>query len=411
MDLSAVTGALDAARAADPDGYRMSGTPPRAAVRPADAAEAAEVMRAASLEGLRVVPWGGGVALSRERPPERFDLALDVRALTRITRFERDDFTLTAEAGVPLADLRAAVEAQGLELPLEAAEAWGATLGGVLAANASGPRRRRFGSPRDRVLGARFVTGDGVLARTGGQVVKNVAGLAVHRLLCGSRGGLAVVVEASLKLRPIAPGRVALVQPLKAGALADAAPWQGLQRLEPAALTVIGRAVAAAHPVLVSDEPFTLVAVFEDDPAVVASQERFLRERLGAPRSRVQDASVGTLLQQVADTEEMPGVRLTFTTPDASPSALAGVIALGAAERMVFHAPAGRLLCWPEEPAIPGLVETLAARGFTLIDVRGPAAASPESAAPGVRSLRARVRAALDPARALALGPDWESRA
>ena len=121
---------------------------------------------------------------------------------------------------------------------------WGATLGGVLTANASGPRRRHFGGPRDRILGARFVTGDGVLARTGGRVVKNVAGHAVHRLLVGSHGALGVFVEASLKLPPQPPARLALVWGMDVVQLSDRTRWARWPRREPAVLTVL----AAAPP-------------------------------------------------------------------------------------------------------------------------------------------------------------------
>ncbi len=180
----------------DPAGYALGGVEPAHALRPASTGEAAEVVRACAVDRLALVPWGGGVALAGERFPGRYDVALDLGALDRITHYEPDDFTVTAECGVTLATLRAALLAHGHELPLEAAHASRATLGGVLAANASGARRLRFGAPRDRILGARFVTGDGVLARTGGRVVKNVAGHAVHRLLTGSRGGLGVLLEA-----------------------------------------------------------------------------------------------------------------------------------------------------------------------------------------------------------------------
>src|SRR5207253_1209827 len=82
--------------------------------------------------------------------------------------YEPEDLTVTAECGVTLATLRATLAARGQELPLEAPGAGRTTLGGTLAANASGPRRLRFGAPRARVLGARFVLGDGTLARSGG---------------------------------------------------------------------------------------------------------------------------------------------------------------------------------------------------------------------------------------------------
>ncbi len=411
MDLSAVIPSLGAARATDPDGYRMNGQAPRAAVRPEDEQQVAEVLRIAGREGLAIVPWGGGVTLSRQNAPERYDIALDLRSIARITRFERDDFTLTAQAGATIADLRAAVEAEGLELPLEAAESWGATLGGVLASNSSGPRRRRFGSPRDRILGARFVTGDGVVARTGGQVVKNVAGLAVHRLLCGSHGGLSVLIESSLKLRPLATGRLALVHAMSAAEVGARERWNGFARREPSALTVLGRAIAASNPALASDHDFCVVTVFEDDPAWIASQESFVRERLGAPRFKVQDVSVASLLQQVTDPEELPGLRLTFTTAANTPDALSSLSGERAAERSVFHAPAGRLHVWPEPSEAASLVTRLESRGFTLLEARGLEHPPDSPVSAGIQPLRARLRAALDPARTLALGDVWETRA
>jgi glycolate oxidase FAD binding subunit len=178
--------------------------------------------------------------------PERYDLALDLTALDRIVEFEPEDLTLTAECGVTIETLRARLVAAGQELPLEASLPARATLGGVLATNASGPRRRRFGAPRDRILGARFALSDGTLARAGGRVVKNVAGYGIHRLLCGSRGGLGVIVEASLKLLPAPASRVALVYAARASEIADATRWTFLSRLEPAIVSVVVGALGAA---------------------------------------------------------------------------------------------------------------------------------------------------------------------
>src|SRR4029077_6878950 len=136
-----------------------------------------------------------------------------------------EDLTITAECGITIAALGAALTARGQELPLECADATRATLGGLLAANASGARRLRFGSPRDRILGARFALGDGTLARTGGKVVKNVAGDALHRMACGSRGGLAVFIEASFKLTPAPAKRVALIYDVTREQLVDRSRW------------------------------------------------------------------------------------------------------------------------------------------------------------------------------------------
>jgi len=394
-----------APRATEASRFAMSGTAPRLAWRPESAAELADAVRQAAAQKLAVVPWGGGVALSRERAPARFDVALDVTALKRITVYDPDDYTITAECGLTIDELRAALAVHGHELPLEAAESWGATLGGVLAANASGPRRRALGSPRDRILGARFVTGDGTLARTGGRVVKNVAGHAVHRLLVGSRGTLGVLVEASLKLLPQPTGRIAWAWAADAAALADAKRWSAWPRREPAVLSVIGRAIAAKHPVLASDAPFSVVAGFEEDPAWLAACDTFAHDALGAPRLTVRDASVPTLWQQLTDFEEMPGARMTFTSAHVTPDAISFLAGRPIAERLVFHAACGRLHLWPEREEAAELSRELAAHGFTLIDSRGVGVVAVEQPA-SIALLRNRLREALDPASVWALGRD-----
>ncbi|MEQ1833397.1 MAG: hypothetical protein ABL977_10115, partial [Candidatus Eisenbacteria bacterium] len=261
-------------------------------------------------------------------------------------------------------------------------------------------------SVRDRILGARFVTGDGVLARTGGRVVKNVAGHAAHRLLVGSRGALGVLLEASLKLLPHPPARCALLWGLDATTLADANRWRDWPRREPAALTVLGRTIAAKNPVLASDAPFAVIAGFEDDATWVAECATFARGALGPARVKVQDASVPPLWQQLADAEEMPGTRLTFTTSANTPDAIAFMRDRPVAERLVFHAACGRLHLWPAPEEAAALVSELAARGFALIDARGTALAATAADGP-IAMLRKRLRAQLDPGEVFALGSRW----
>ncbi len=404
MDLSAAPPLLP--RATESARFAMGGAEPRMAWRPESADEVAEAVSQCAAEKLSLVPWGGGVALSREGAPARYDVALDLTAIKRVAIYDPEDFTVTAECGITIADLREVLAAERQELPLEAAEAWGATLGGVLAANASGARRRAFGSPRDRVLGARFVTGDGVIAKTGGRVVKNVAGHAVHRLLVGSRGALGVLLEASFKLLPQPLARLAMVWSSDAATLANGERWRDWPRREPAALTVLGRAVAALNPVLASDAPYAVVAGFEEDAAWVAACETFAHASLGAARLKVQEASVPPLWQALADAEEMPGPRLTFTTAANTPDAIAFLHGRTVAERLVFHAACGRLHLWPAADEAAALVRELGGRGFALVEARGlPAVTEPGSAA--VSLLRQRLRSALDPGGVFALGTRW----
>jgi len=410
---------LDAARAADPARYAIAGVVPRAALRPATREEAAEALKAASAEKLAAVPWGGGVGLAREPAPPRYDLALDLTSLDRIVEYDPEDLTLTAECGVHIESLRATLAARGQELPLEAPRAARATLGGVLAANASAPRRPRFGAPRDRILGARCVLSDGTLARTGGKVVKNVAGYGLHRLLCGSLGGLAAILEASLKLQPAPEARLALLFGADLTQIADGARWAGFPRLEPAVFTVLGRDAAGALDLAGASGRFTIVLGFEDERRWVEQQAARSEESLGRASARLSGEDAQRLWQSLADLEDRDGGLLSFVTARNTPAALEPLLDHPAAAGLVFHAPAGRLhLPAPgstAESAPPAsgaadLVHALAERGFTLVAARGAGELEPvilPQAA--VLALRERIRAALDPASTLAFGSRWAS--
>ncbi|HEY2954833.1 MAG TPA: FAD-binding oxidoreductase [Candidatus Eisenbacteria bacterium] len=398
---------FDPARAVDPAPYGAASRPPRLALKPATREELVEAMRAAARDGLRVIPFGGppDASLAAELPPA--DLALDLSALDRMIEYEPEDLTVTAECGVTLATLRATLAARGQELPLEAPGGGRTTLGGALAANASGPRRLRFGAPRDRILGARFVLGDGTLARSGGKVVKNVAGYAIHRLLCGSRGGLAVLVEASLKLLPSPERRAALLYPATAEQLRDRERWAEFPRFEPAALTVLAGAARAAAP-QGPEAPYVVALGFEDDEAWVQKQVQRAVARLGRPAAERSGAEAEALWQALADGGEAALPRLTFTTAHNTPAALAPVLDL-APEGFVFHAPAGRLHLHPGRGAAQAAVERLAAHGFALIAACGAGEIAPVlPPQQAVLALRASIRAALDPGRILALGERWE---
>ncbi|MBD8616170.1 glycolate oxidase subunit GlcE [Pseudomonas putida] len=128
---------------------------------------------------------------------------LDTRAHCGIVSYDPTELVITARAGTPLQTLRAAVEQAGQMLPFEP-PAYGeqATLGGTIAAGLSGPRRPWAGSARDYVLGTRVITGLGKHLRFGGEVMKNVAGYDLSRLLTGSFGALGVLTEVSLKVLP-----------------------------------------------------------------------------------------------------------------------------------------------------------------------------------------------------------------
>ncbi len=401
----------------EPARYAIAGVEPSSVRRPATREEVAGILRDAARDGLTVVPWGGGVSLARGRAPRRYGLALDLTALDRVVEYSPEDMTVTAECGVTLGALREALAAHGQETALEGARAERATLGGLLAANASGPRRLRFGAPRDRILGAHFALADGTLARSGGRVVKNVAGYAIHRLLCGSRGGLGVLLEVSLKLAPAPARRVALLFGTGARALGDATRWAALPRLEPALLTIVGQGLAGTLPVASPTDPFTVIVGLEDDEPRVDQQISALERLLGEPDARLEDDSATALWQALADLEDRDGARLTFTSPANTPAALAPLIERpGVSAGALFHAAAGRLHIFPGATAARDLIEPLATGGFRLIeavagdgDPAGVASLGPLIAPQAaVLDLRARIRAALDPAGVMAYGPRWQ---
>lgn len=165
--------------------------------------EVRAVVELASRAGVAVVPWGGGTAAGVGTPAPRVGLVLGLGRLGRLVEHEPGDMTATVEAGMTVAALQTALRARGQWLSLDPPDADRATLGGVVAANASGPRRHLYGTARDLVIGVTVVTGDGAVIRGGGKVVKNVAGYDLPKLFVGSHGTLGVLVDVIVKLRPL----------------------------------------------------------------------------------------------------------------------------------------------------------------------------------------------------------------
>ena len=165
--------------------------------RPGSAAEVAEAVRGAEL----IVPRGGGTkpALWSVEGADVLDLA----ALSGITEYLPSEYTVTALAGTPLADVEARLAAEGQYLPFDPLlVAAGSTVGGAVAAGANGPGRLRYGGLRDFLLAVTFVDGRGEIVRGGAKVVKNAAGFDLPKLMVGSLGRLGVLTECTFKVFP-----------------------------------------------------------------------------------------------------------------------------------------------------------------------------------------------------------------
>jgi glycolate oxidase FAD binding subunit len=235
-------------------------------VEPASATEVAAALKRASDARQSVVIRGAGTKDDWGRPAGRIDAVLDMRRLNRILAHEHGDMTATIEAGATLAGLNAALARHGQMLPLDPPFADRATIGGLLATNDSGPLRHRYGTPRDLVIGIQLATTDGVLSKAGGQVVKNVAGYDLSKLVTGSFGSLAAIVSATFKLSP----RPAASKTMKIG-VSDAATVAEIVRtmmssqLEPVAFELSQEFCASAAR-------FAFLVRFASLPAVVDAQ-------------------------------------------------------------------------------------------------------------------------------------------
>ncbi|MFC0039044.1 FAD-binding oxidoreductase [Actinomadura rayongensis] len=244
--LDALAGACADVRPAEPE-EGVLGVAPRYVAAPATVEEASALLRAAAGHGLAMVARGGETRLDWGPPPTRCDLLVDTRRLDRIVEHAAGDLVATAEAGVPLDDLNAALGAHGQRLALDGPP--GSTVGGTVAAGAAGPLRLRYGTPRDLVIGLTIVRADGTVARSGGKVVKNVAGYDLGRLFAGSFGTLGLIVSATFRLHPLPPARAFVSQTYGSAAEAYDAVHAVLHSQADAAAIECATAPGAGHRV------------------------------------------------------------------------------------------------------------------------------------------------------------------
>ena len=190
----------DVREATDDDA--VDGVRPDLVARPASVPEVAEVLRATAAHGLSVVPCGRRTKLGWGMPPRSADVLLDLSGLDQVLEHAAGDLVVNTQAGARLADVQATLATAGQQLAVDETSP-GASIGGTIAAGTSGPRRVVAGTVRDLLIGVSVVRADGVEAKAGGRVVKNVAGYDLGKLMVGSFGTLAVVTEAWFRLHPL----------------------------------------------------------------------------------------------------------------------------------------------------------------------------------------------------------------
>jgi glycolate oxidase FAD binding subunit len=176
---------------------------PQMVIEPGNPEEVAGALKIATGVGLQVIPRGGATQMGWGNPPRSGDLMLSTRRLNRVVEHAWGDMTATVEAGCTFQQLQQTLAEHGQRLALDPLWPDQATIGGILATNDSGPLRIRFGSLRDLVIGITLALPDGTLAKSGGKVVKNVAGYDLPKLATGSLGTLGIITQAIFRLHPV----------------------------------------------------------------------------------------------------------------------------------------------------------------------------------------------------------------
>jgi glycolate oxidase FAD binding subunit len=359
-------------------------------MRPSGEDELAEMLRAAT-GPLRVV-GGGTRAIGRLVTGE----VLETGGLSGITLHEPGALTLVARAGTMLAEVEAALADEGQRLPFEPPDLRGllgtegaSTIGGVVAANASGPRRVQAGACRDSLIGVRFVDGTGMVVKNGGRVMKNVTGYDLVKLMAGSHGTLGVLTEVAFKVLPVPPAQATLVLRSLDDARAVAA--------MAAALGSPFEVTGAAH--WQGEGTFLRIEGFAESVAYRAARLAGVLAPFGAAETEEGDAAIArwTAIRDVAPLEGTVGDiwRLSVKASDAP-----GIVARAGAEAVLYDWGGG--LVWLRVPAGTDLRARLGAFAghATLMradpTTRARIAPFPPEAAP-VAALSQGLRARFDP--------------
>lgn len=355
--------------------------------------------RAAAGEPLRIAGAGGWLDAGR---PVADALPLSLAGDDTVVEYTAGDLTLTARAGATLGDIARVTRNERQWLALDPFGAPTGTLGATFATASAGPLAHAFGTPRDAVLGLEVVTGAGEIVRTGGRVVKNVAGFDLTRLFTGAWGTLAVITEVTVRLRarPDRDETVALLLPIGAPALEA---WLARLRALPLAalaLELVNGALARA--LSLGGQSLLLARLGGNDDAVRAQRQTLAAfgDMCDAPND---------VWSTLATIEPPAGAVARVSAPPSRLHALWSALATGDGDTSFAHATAGRgiLRCIQrrtDDAALEPWLATIARCEGTHIFERLPASAWRDVPSLVNDPLSRSVRAAFDPARVLNRG-------
>jgi glycolate oxidase FAD binding subunit len=353
-----------------------------------------------------VRPRGGGTKLGWGAAPPEGAVELDTTGLDRVVEHNAGDFTAVVEAGARVAVLQARFAAHGQMLALDpplgggggaagdegrgGAAPGGATIGGVIATADSGPLRHRYGAPRDLVLGMTVVLSDGTISRSGGKVIKNVAGYDVAKLVTGSFGTLGVIASVSLRLHPLARRHATVV-----------APSSEPERLAAAAVALAARPLeASCFDLRWQDGEGALLIRFDG----VAAEPRAAAVAGELPGARVVVEDEEEWARQRELQRRRDGLVLKVSTPL---TGLGRVLAVAAAHGGTVAARAGLGLSWVGLPAgadAAAVRRALAPAPVTVLDGARTVPDPWPQLTPGTEALMRAVKRRFDPRGVLAPG-------
>ena len=255
----------------------IDGVVPRDTIEPASAEDVAASLASAAKRRLSVVLRGGGTKMGWGRTPQSVDIVLSTKRLDAVVAHEHADLTATVQAGARLDEVNRVLARHGQWLPIESAFDE-STIGGAIATNDSGPLRHRYGTPRDLVIGIRLALTDGRLIKAGGNVVKNVAGYDLGKLISGSHGSLAAIVSATFKLTPQPAASSTLVADFeRSDALVAALAAITSSQLEAAAIEVATRSTATSSGGSGFSRTYRLLLKFESTPGALQAHVQTAR--------------------------------------------------------------------------------------------------------------------------------------
>ncbi|MBE1487413.1 FAD-binding oxidoreductase [Plantactinospora soyae] len=253
----------------------VGGVPARLVATPGSTEQAAALLRAAAELRLSVVARGSGTRLDWGAPPRALDLILETGRLSGVVEHAAGDLIVVVRAGTRLDELRDVLAPAGQQLALDDPLP-GATVGGAVSVNASGPRRMLYGTVRDLLIGVTIVRADGVVAHAGGKVVKNVAGYDLGKLVTGAYGTLGLITECAFRLHPVPTARAYV------GCRVPQVGVDGIGRVGRLVATVlraqlVPSALEIAAP---ADGGYEVVLLLEGTPAGVAGRAEAARRLL-----------------------------------------------------------------------------------------------------------------------------------